>query len=100
MGTTHTQPVDFIAELRLRQWARTNYVAAEHRIDSQWHPIVLDEMRRKDTDLSMNQRVNPQLAPRDSNPANRRIDGSHDPRAAPHVSATDSSHSMPIPFYA
>jgi len=39
--------VDFIEELRLRRWARENFVPAESR-DSAWHPIVLDEMFRKD----------------------------------------------------
>lgn len=100
MGTAHTHPVDFIAELRLRQWARSNYVAAEQRIDSQWHPIVLDEMRRKDADLGIDQRANPQIISRDAPPANRRIDGSHDPRIAPHLNAAESSHALPIPFYA
>jgi hypothetical protein len=39
--------VDFIEELKLRRWARENYVSAERR-DSGWHPIVLEEMTRKD----------------------------------------------------
>ena len=39
-----TDPVE---ELRLRRWARENYVAVESR-DPAWHSVVLDEMRRKD----------------------------------------------------
>lgn len=39
--------VDFIQEIRLRTWARENYVPSEER-DETWHPIVLDEMRSKD----------------------------------------------------
>jgi len=39
--------VDFIEELRLRRWARENYVPTVQR-DRAWHPIVLDEMNRKD----------------------------------------------------
>ncbi len=39
--------VDFIEEIRLRRWARENYVPAEERDDS-WHPVVLAEMRAKD----------------------------------------------------
>ena len=39
--------VDFIEEIRFRTWARENYVAGGQRDDS-WHPVVLDEMRRKD----------------------------------------------------
>jgi hypothetical protein len=41
--------VDLIAELRLRRWARENYVAGEDR-DSEWHPIILDEMIRRDAE--------------------------------------------------
>ncbi len=40
-------PADPIEELRLRRWARENYVAVEYR-DSTWHEVVLDEMQRKD----------------------------------------------------
>jgi hypothetical protein len=39
--------LDFIEELRLRRWARENFVPVEQRLPS-WHPIVLDEMLRKD----------------------------------------------------
>ena len=45
-GSTRLQ-VDPVEELRLRRWARENYVLPERR-DSSWHPVVLDEMRRKD----------------------------------------------------
>lgn len=49
------QELDFVAELRLRQWARANHVPAELRRDSDWHPVVLDEMRRKDADMAEQQ---------------------------------------------
>ncbi len=39
--------VDFIEELRLRRWARENYVPPTER-DTAWHPIILEEMSRKD----------------------------------------------------
>jgi hypothetical protein len=42
-----TPEVDFIEELKLRRWAREHYVPAEMR-DGRWHPIVLEEMSRKD----------------------------------------------------
>jgi hypothetical protein len=42
--------VDFIEELRLRRWAREHYVPRTQRQLS-WHPVILDEMTRKDTDL-------------------------------------------------
>lgn len=37
----------FIEELRLRRWARENYVPADRRT-AEWHSVVLDEMVRKD----------------------------------------------------
>jgi hypothetical protein len=42
--------LDFIEELRLRRWARQNYVPPEQR-DTAWHPVVLDEMDRKDLEV-------------------------------------------------
>jgi hypothetical protein len=39
--------IDLIEELRLRRWARENYVPSSER-DSTWHPVILDEMNRKD----------------------------------------------------
>ena len=42
---------DFIEELRLRRWARENYVPTDER-DTAWHPIILEEMRRKDGEVS------------------------------------------------
>ena len=43
--------VDVIEEFRLRRWAREHYVPAELR-DRAWHPIVLEEMHRKDGEAS------------------------------------------------
>jgi hypothetical protein len=43
--------LDFVEELRLRSWARLNHVPAEQRLAA-WHPVVLDEMRRRDADGS------------------------------------------------
>jgi hypothetical protein len=42
--------VDLIEELRLRRWAWENYVPVESRSRS-WHPVILDEMARKDEDV-------------------------------------------------
>jgi hypothetical protein len=50
MGTSPIlSELDFIEELRLRRWARENYVPAVQR-DTRWHPIVLEEMTRKETE--------------------------------------------------
>jgi hypothetical protein len=43
--------LDLIEELRLRRWARENYVPSDER-DTSWHPIILEEMRRKDGEVS------------------------------------------------
>jgi hypothetical protein len=47
MDTDVDLVVDPVEEMRLRTWARKNYTPAEER-DEHWHPIVLDEMDRKD----------------------------------------------------
>ena len=51
MSTGLAADVDVIEELRLRRWARQNYVTVEHREHS-WHPIILAEMSRKDDESS------------------------------------------------
>lgn len=50
MATSPTTEIDFIEELKLRRWARENYVPQPNR-DRSWHPIIHDEMGRKDRDL-------------------------------------------------
>ena len=42
--------IDAIEEIRLRTWARENYVSLEER-DENWHPVILDEMGCKDREL-------------------------------------------------
>jgi hypothetical protein len=50
--------MDLIEELRLRRWARENYVPPEQR-DRTWHPVIQDEMKKKDGEsFSSNQRRN------------------------------------------
>ena len=48
MHATLTE-VDFIEEIRLRRWARENYVPADER-DESWHSVVLEEMHAKDVE--------------------------------------------------
>jgi hypothetical protein len=43
--------VDFIEELRLRRWARENYVPCSQR-ELSWHPVILDEMTRRDIEVT------------------------------------------------
>ncbi len=47
--TVASGELDLIEELRLRRWARENYVPRGQR-KSSWHPVVHDEMRKKDTE--------------------------------------------------
>ena len=42
--------VDFIEEIRLRTWARKNYVGPSERCD-EWHPVIVDEMLRIDQEI-------------------------------------------------
>ena len=41
------ESVDLVEEIRLRTWARKHYASPAER-DETWHPIILDEMSRKD----------------------------------------------------
>jgi hypothetical protein len=50
MSTIRRDDVDVIRELRLRRWARENYVPESER-GRAWHPIVLDEMRLRDDEI-------------------------------------------------
>ena len=42
--------VDAVTELQLRRWARENYVSRDAR-DPAWHPLVLEEMGRKESEV-------------------------------------------------
>jgi hypothetical protein len=47
MASSVVGDLDFIEELRLRRWAREHYVPESKRQPS-WHPIVHEEMSKKD----------------------------------------------------
>lgn len=47
MQSGQANEIDFIEELKLRRWARENYVPRTQRMET-WHPIIHDEMGRKD----------------------------------------------------
>ncbi|HEV8060822.1 MAG TPA: hypothetical protein VGP68_13165 [Gemmataceae bacterium] len=47
MMSVSTVDLDLIEELRLRRWARENYVPRGQR-QTGWHSVVLDEMSKKD----------------------------------------------------
>ncbi len=44
---TGTFGVDPVEEMRMRTWARRHYAPIQDR-DENWHPVVLDEMVRRD----------------------------------------------------
>ena len=46
-----TAQIDLVRELRLRQWARQNFVPQQQR-KATWHPVVLDEMQNRDRELA------------------------------------------------
>jgi hypothetical protein len=52
MHATLTE-VDFIEEIRLRRWARENYVPADERNEA-WHPVILEEMLAKEVEQGAN----------------------------------------------
>lgn len=54
-------PTDPVKELRLRAWARANYVPVSGR-SSSWHPLVLDEMSRRDAEQIRESSYTPQSA--------------------------------------
>ncbi|MEZ6057762.1 MAG: hypothetical protein R3C01_13770 [Planctomycetaceae bacterium] len=62
--TQTNQTVDFIDELRLRRWARENYVASQAR-SVEWHDVVHSEMNRRYAELAEQeeQRLAPTIVP-------------------------------------
>src|SRR4249920_2944890 len=51
MSSASQSSTDPVEELRLRRWARENYVVVARR-DPAWHAVVLDEMQRRDHELT------------------------------------------------
>ncbi|HLN32027.1 MAG TPA: hypothetical protein VK395_30125 [Gemmataceae bacterium] len=58
MTSSVMSELDLIEELRLRRWAREHYVPRGQR-QIAWHPVVHDEMKKKDGEADS----------RESNPA-------------------------------
>jgi len=50
--------IDIVRELRLRRWARVHFVEEDAR-KPHWHPVVLDEMKRCDSELTSQTQVAP-----------------------------------------
>lgn len=46
--------LDLVEELRLRRWARVNFVPREAR-QADWHAVVHDEMSRRDSELRVDE---------------------------------------------
>lgn len=89
--TLNCERLDIVAELRLRQWARRNYVPATERSDADWHPVVLKEMEKKDAELAGDGPVRMVItsngvAPLEPSRHDRgRIDGAHEPLPEPRI---------------
>ena len=49
LSTTHSA-TDPVEEFVLRRWAREHHVPFGER-DTNWHPVVLDEMNQKDREI-------------------------------------------------
>jgi hypothetical protein len=49
MSSSVLSELDFIEELRLRRWARENYVPQGERKHT-WHPVIREEMEKKDVE--------------------------------------------------
>jgi hypothetical protein len=61
MASGSSTQIDLIEELRLRRWARENYVAPEQR-NQTWHPVVLEEMSRKDLEAQARRQAEPSFS--------------------------------------
>ena len=98
-STLICRSLDIVAELRLRQWARRNYVPATERVDDDWHPVVLKEMQRKDSELAGDGPVrmvitSSGVAPLEpSRHAGMRIDTAHASLSGPRISSRSSQTS-------
>lgn len=75
--------LDIVEELRLRRWARENYAAADER-SVDWHPVILEEMERRDAEVAW--LVAPPIVAARFYP-NHRLDGVYGPHELqPHYS--------------
>lgn len=108
MTNNRSPELDLVAELRLRQWARRNYVPSAERRDGDWHSIVVDEMRRIDQDRSLLDAVQ-EVVTSDGIQAlepslhdDKRIDEPHAEIGAPRIHITTSADSQTetfVPYY-
>lgn len=56
MVSSMLDDLDLIEELRLRRWARENFVPIDQR-QTNWHPVILEEMDRKDDERVPNEAI-------------------------------------------
>ena len=80
-------PLEPTHEQRLRRWARENYTPVVGR-STDWHPVILDEMAARDRAFAA------QTDERSPRTDGRRLDRSHDLRAANFVRRAAASYSM------
>jgi hypothetical protein len=77
--------LDLVEELRVRQWARRNWVPETLR-DLRWHPVILEEMHVRDQELSEHQACAARMVP---------IAADSRKLPAPHFLQTPARHAIP-----
>lgn len=96
--------LDIVAELKLRQWARRNYVIPELRRDDDWHQVVIDEMRLRDRELAVIEPLQTIVTSTGIVPLepsrHSRFDTAHRENPAPHIGEEVSAQlKSAIPHY-
>lgn len=85
--------MDMVQEMRLRRWARENFVSADDRSES-WHQIVLDEMARIDSESTVHSEQSGLLFGAESMTLGHQIAPAEDPALNTH-----EGHAVPTPQY-
>jgi hypothetical protein len=100
MNNPQMLELDLIKELRLRRWARQNYVPSSQRSHT-WHAVVLEEMRRKDVELELDSRnrdrVTPPYVPLPPG-GERRLHDRHEQQPHPRIFTAEESETYQPDF--
>lgn len=99
----HADSLDLVAELKLRQWARRNYVTPSLRRDDDWHSVVLEEMRLRDNELASIEPLRTVVTSTGIVPLepsrHERIDAGHDLVRGPHIGQHVARGNAVIPHF-
>jgi hypothetical protein len=99
-----SEQLDIVSELKLRQWARRNYVIPELRRDEDWHQVVIDEMRLRDSELDSIEPLHTVVTSTGIVPLelsrHNRFDTAHMETRSPHIGQEVGANLSPaIPHY-